>query len=204
MQAATVAIESSTLSPAWVRELAGVMRKSGVRLLDAMVSGSTPQAENAQLVFLVGGDADTVKRAEPVLRTLGSSIQHAGRVGSGALAKLATNTLMGVQLAALAELIGMLKRQGADPRQVLNAVSATAMWNAHLGRDTESMLTGNFETQFPVKLLEKDLGYTVRTAGGDAAAPTVSAVRGEFQKAIDENLGNLNMTAVVKLFDNGH
>ena len=157
MQAGTVAIESSTLSPVWVRQLAGSMNKSGVELLDAMVSGSTPQAESAQLVFLVGGDAESLKRAEPVLRVLGSSIQHAGPVGSGALAKLATNALMGVQLAALAELIGMLKRQGADPRQVLNAVSATAMWNAHLTRDTESMLKGNYEAQFPVKLSREGL-----------------------------------------------
>jgi 3-hydroxyisobutyrate dehydrogenase len=80
-------------------------------------------------------------------------------------------------------------------------VSATAMWNPHLTRDTESMLKGNFETQFPVKLLEKDLGYTVKTAGGDAPMPTVSTVRGAFQKAIDERLGDLNMTAVIKLFD---
>ena len=201
MQAGTVAIESSTLSPAWVRQLAGAMCKSGVKLLDAMVSGSTPQAESAQLVFLVGGDEESVERAEPLLKVLGSSIQHAGPTGSGALAKLATNALMGVQLAALAELIGMLKRQGANPRQVLNAVSATAIWNAHLTRDTKSMLIANFEPQFPVKLLEKDLGYTVATAGGDAAAPTVSAVRSVFRKAINENLGDLNVTAVVKLFD---
>jgi len=98
----------------------------------------------------------------------------------------------------------MLKRQGVDPKQVLNAVSATAMWNPHLTRDAESMLSGDFETKFPVKLLEKDLGYTVKTAGGDAAAPTVSAVRNVLQRAIDENLGDLNMTVVVKLFDNKH
>ena len=47
------------------------------------------------------------------------------------------------------------------------------------------------------------LGYTVKTAGGDAAVPTVSAVRNVFRRAIDEKLGDLNMTAVVKLFDNG-
>jgi 3-hydroxyisobutyrate dehydrogenase len=111
---------------------------------------------------------------------------------------------MGVQLTTLAELVGMLKRQGVDPKQVLGAVSATAMWNPHLTRDAESMLTGNFETKFPIKLLEKDLGYTVKTAGGDAAVPTVSAVRKVFQRAIVENLGDLNMTAVVKLFDNEH
>ncbi len=71
-----------------------------------MVSGSTPQAEKAELVFLVGGDTDAVQRAQPVMKALGSEIRHAGPVGSGALAKLATNTLMGVQMAALAELIG--------------------------------------------------------------------------------------------------
>ena len=127
------------------------------------------------------------------------------RRGAGALGhqeKLATNALMGVQLTALAELVGMLKRrQGVDPRQVLNAVSATAMWNPHLSRDMESMLDGDFQTRFPIKLLAKDLGYVVKTAGGDAAPPTVGAVRAVFQKAIDENLGDLDMTAIVKLFD---
>ena len=107
---------------------------------------------------------------------------------------------MGVQIAALAELIGMLKRQQVDAKQILDAVSATAMWNPHLTRDAESMLTDNFETQFPVRLLEKDLGYTVQTGGGEASMPAVSAVRSIFRRAIDENLGNLNMTAVAKLF----
>jgi len=200
MKPGAVAIECSTLTPTWVRELAGVMSQAGVMLLDAPVSGSTPQAERAELVFLVGGDAHSLQRTEPVLEALGSTIRHAGPAGCGAFAKLATNALMGVQLAALAELIGMLKSQHVDPKQVLDAVSATAMWNPHLTRDAESMLTGNFEPQFPVRLLEKDLGYTVQTGGGEASMPTVSAVRNIFRKAIDENLGNFNMTVVAKLF----
>jgi 3-hydroxyisobutyrate dehydrogenase len=201
-KAGAIAIESSTLTPVWVHELGSVATKAGVKLLDAMVSGSTPQAESGQLVFLVGGDAESLKRAEPVLKAVGSSIQHAGPAGCGALAKLVTNTLMGVQLATLAEMIGMLKRQGVDPKQVLDAVSATAMWNPHLTRDAESMLSRDFEKRFPIKLLAKDLGYTVKTAGGDREAPTVSAVRDVFQSAIKQNLGDLNMTAVVKLFEN--
>src|SRR5262249_8445375 len=96
------------------------------------------------------------------------------------------------------------ERTGCRSQAVLDAVSATAIWNAHLARDAESMLTGNFETQFPVRLLEKDLGYPVNTAGGDAAAPTVSAVRDVFRKAIDQGLGDLNMTAVEKLFVTQH
>jgi 3-hydroxyisobutyrate dehydrogenase len=79
-------------------------------------------------------------------------------VGCGAFATLATNTLTGVQIAALAELIGMLKRQQVDAKQILDAASATAMWNPHLTRDAESMLRDKFETQFPVTLLENVLG----------------------------------------------
>ena len=202
MKANAIAIESSTLTPAWVLELAAAVNSSGVKLLDAMVSGSTPQAESAQLIFLVGGDAESLRRAESLFMNLGSSVEHAGPVGSGALAKLATNTLMGVQLSALAELIGMLKKQGANAKQVLNAVSATAMWNPHLTRDMNSMLSGDFAKEFPVRLLEKDLNYTVKTGGGNTSMPTVSAVRDVFQRAIDKNLGNRNMTAVVQLFDN--
>ena len=132
---------------------------------------------------------------------MGSSVQHAGPVGAGALAKLITNTLMGVQLATLAEMIGMLRRQGVDPKEVLGAVGATPLWSPHLSGDTESMLSGNFESRFPIRLLVKDLNYTVMTAGGDASVPTVSAVRDVFQKAMNEQLGDLNMTAVVKLFE---
>ncbi len=200
MKPGAIAIESSTLTPGWVRELAAAAGRFGIAVLDAMVSGSTPQAERSELVFLVGGDSEAVKLARPVLRALGSSVQHAGPVGSGALAKLATNALMGVQLTALAELTGMLKRQGADVRQVLKAVSATAMWNSHLTRDLEAMLSGDFEARFPIRLLEKDLRYVVKTAGEDNA-PVVSAVRGVFRRAIDDKFGELDMTAVVKLFE---
>jgi 3-hydroxyisobutyrate dehydrogenase len=201
MKSGAIAIEISTLTPAWIRELSTAVSKAGFAMLEAPVSGSTPQAQSAQLVFLIGGDAETLKRAEPILRVLGSSIQYAGSIGAGALAKLVTNTFMGVQLATLAEMIGMLNRQHVNAKQVLQAVAGTPMWNPHLTNDAESMLTGNFETHFPIKLLAKDLNYTVKTAGGEAAAPTVSVVRGIFEKAISDNLGDLNMTAVAKLFD---
>src|SRR5262245_58036940 len=83
MRPGAIAIDSSTLTPAWVRELSSVMSTAEVMLLDAMVSGSTPQAERAELIFLVGGDVNSMKRAEPLLKTLGSSVRHAGPVGCG-------------------------------------------------------------------------------------------------------------------------
>jgi 3-hydroxyisobutyrate dehydrogenase len=86
-----------------------------------------------------------------------------------------------------------------DPAQLAGA--ATRLWSAHLTGDAESMLSGNFEPHFPIKLLLKDLTYTIKTAGEDASVPTVSAARDVFQMAMNEKLGDLDMTAVVKLFE---
>ncbi|WP_425648127.1 NAD(P)-dependent oxidoreductase [Agrobacterium leguminum] len=67
MSAGTVAIESSTLTPGWVRELGQSASRQGVSFLEAPVSGSRPQAEAGQLVYLVDGSAGTLNRAEPLL-----------------------------------------------------------------------------------------------------------------------------------------
>ena len=137
------------------------------------------------------------------MKVLGSSIQHVGPIGAGSLAKLTTNTLLGVQVDTIAELIGMLQRQGVDPKQILDAVASTPVWSTVAGRIAASMLSGTFAPQFPIELIEKDFSYTVHTAGGEENAPAITAVRNIFRKAISEGLGELNMTAIVKLFE-GH
>jgi 3-hydroxyisobutyrate dehydrogenase len=65
------------------------------------------------------------------------------------------------------------------------------------------MLSGTFAPQFPIELIEKDFSYTVDTAGGEENAPAITAIRNIFRKGISEGLGELNMTAIVKLFE-GH
>lgn len=200
MSPGAVAIESSTLTADWIGELGARMAEHKVSLLEAPVAGSTPQAEAAQLIYLTGGDAETFARTEPVLKAMGSSIVHVGPLGSGALAKLATNTLLGIHVTVLAELIGMLKRSNADVDRVLDAIAKTPVWSPAAGRLSALMLTGNFTPQFPVELIEKDFGYTLQTAGSDASAPTIAAVRDVFRAAIEQGFGKENMTSVVKLF----
>ncbi|BCQ51876.1 NAD(P)-dependent oxidoreductase [Burkholderia gladioli] len=200
LSADAIAIESSTLTAEWVRELGAQMAGSGRLLLEAPVVGSTPQADAAQLTYLVGGDAGTFARTEAVLKAMGSTIHHVGPLGAGALTKLATNTLLGIQVTVLAELIGMLKRADADVARVLEVVATTPVWSMAAGRLSGLMLAGNFAPQFPVELIEKDFGYTLQAAGSDAAAPTIAAARGVFRTAIERGFGQDNMTGVVKLF----
>ena len=79
-----VGVESGTVTPGWVDELGAAVQARGARLLDAPVAGSRPQAEAGQLVHLVGGEAEAVARATPVLKVMGGAIHHAGPAGSGA------------------------------------------------------------------------------------------------------------------------
>ncbi len=195
-----IAIESSTLTADWIRELGARLAERNLSLLEAPVAGSTPQAEAAQLTYLVGGDANIFIRAEPVLKAMGSSIHHVGALGAGAMAKLATNTLLGVQVTVLAELIGMLKRSGADAERVLEVVAKTPTWSVMAGRVSSLMLTGNFTPQFPIALIEKDFGYTLESVGSDSLAPTIAAARGVFRAAMERGFGGDNMTGVLKLF----
>lgn len=200
MSPGAVAIESSTLSPGWIRELGLAAANRGLILLDAPVSGSRPQADAASLIFFVGGAEEGFRKAEPVLQAMGRLIHHVGALGMGSLVKLATNTMLGVQAAVLAELIGMLKRSGADPTRALGAVASTAVWSPFSQGASSAMLAGSFAPQFPAELIEKDFGYAEAAAGGAELAPTMAAVRSVYRRAMDAGLGKDNFTGIVRLF----
>ncbi|MGY3442874.1 NAD(P)-dependent oxidoreductase [Bradyrhizobium sp. USDA 4473] len=199
-----IAIESSTLTPGWIRKLGSAISERGSHLLEAPVAGSRPQAEAAQLVYFIGGDDSILEQARPLLMAMGSTITHVGPLGSGALVKLSTNALLGVQATALAELIGLLKRSGADAASAVKAIAGTAVWSSAATNLSGSMLAGNFSPQFPIELIEKDFGYAIDAAGSPEAAPTIAAARGVFQKAIAKGLGRENMTGVAQLFMSKH
>jgi 3-hydroxyisobutyrate dehydrogenase len=195
-----IAIESSTLTASWIRTLGEEAAQRGLTFLEAPVAGSRPQAEAAQLVYFVGGDEAAAGRVEPVLKALGNAIHYVGPLGSGALVKLTTNALMGVQVTVFAEIIGLLNSAGADPAAVLKAMSSTPAWSPSANYLTGTMLAGNFAPQFPVELIEKDFGYVLSEVGDPSAAPTIAAARSVFQRAIEKGLGGDNMTGVVRLF----
>ena len=195
-----IAIESSTLRPGWIRELGAAVAARGRYLLEAPVAGSRPQAEAGQLVYFVGGDEAVLQKVRPLLMAMGSTITHVGPLGSGAMVKLSTNALLGVQVTVLAELIGILKRSGADVAGAMKAIGGTAVWSPAATNLSGSMLEGNFAPQFPVELIEKDFGYTLDVAGSPEAAPTIAAAHDIFQRAIANGFGRENMTGVVRLF----
>src|SRR6266704_2077540 len=105
-------IDSSTISPALARKIAAACAERGVRFLDAPVTGGDWGAKKGELIFMVGGDAATLKAAEPVLSVMGKKWFHLGPHGAGQTIKLAMNLILALQVDALAEALALTTRAG--------------------------------------------------------------------------------------------
>lgn len=201
MKTDAIAVECSTLSLSHVAELAGAFRAGKRAFLDAPVVGSRPQAEAGALIFLAGGEAQTIAKAEKLFAAMGSNVCHAGPNGAGAALKLAVNALFGVQVAALAEVLGLMKRAGVAPALAAEIIGATPVAGGAAKGALASMTAGAFAPMFPVDLVRKDFGYVraaARAAG--AATPMADAAEGVLTHASANGMGADNLTGIVRLY----
>ncbi|GHD04453.1 3-hydroxyisobutyrate dehydrogenase [Novosphingobium pokkalii] len=198
MMLGALAIESSTLTPQWVRGWAAAAQAAGAVPVEAPVSGSRPQADAGQLVYFLGGAADAVAQAQPLLAPLGAAFHAVGPIGAGAVVKLATNTLLALQVGAWAELLPLLVREGLDLDVALGALAGTSSWAPVAGYLTMLMRQGNHAPQFPIDLIAKDMAY-VTGIGQEGDLPLAQALAARFAAASAAGLGDENMTALVKL-----
>jgi len=131
-------IESSTLTPEWIGELAYAATKRGCELLDAPVTGTKIHAASGELCFLAGGSKAGLEKALPVLKVMSRAVVHAGPSGSGALLKLINNFLCGVQAVALGEALALIEEalRGVPGPFALEAAIAAEHCKAARPEDT--------------------------------------------------------------------
>jgi 3-hydroxyisobutyrate dehydrogenase len=198
----TILIESSTVSPNWIRELRD--RAQGFRLLDAPVAGSQPQAIAKELIFLVGGDRETVAQAQPIFQAMGKSVLHLGEIGSGILMKLISNLMIGVQVATLAEALNFAQHSGLDMAQVVQALSNGSAGSPVVRAKAAQISAQNFTPNFALHLLHKDLGYALEEAGKyNVPLPTTAIAREFYRMAMMQGLGDRDFAAIAQVFGQG-
>jgi 3-hydroxyisobutyrate dehydrogenase len=200
MRHEAIAIESSTLTIDWVRELAAAAQSCGIGFLDAPVTGSKVQAESGMLAFLVGGPAELLERARPAFTAMSGSIAHLGPAGSGATMKLINNFLCGVQVASLAEAMAMAERSGLDVRQAAAVLGAGSPGSPLVKIVAQRMLDRSYEPNFFVPLMAKDLAYA-RQAFARAGIELQSAdvAREPFLAAERAGFGEKDIASIVEL-----
>ncbi|GBQ23350.1 3-hydroxyisobutyrate dehydrogenase [Acetobacter estunensis NRIC 0472] len=176
MKRGSVLINTSSVSPEATSELLEAGKKAGVTVIDAPVSGSTPEAQSGTLVVLAGGSEEDVTNAAPIFDAIGKITIHTGPSGSGARLKLVINGIMGAGLAALAEAVGYGLAAGLDRSMLFDALDQVAVISPHHKRKLKAAKEGDFAPQFPARLMQKDMRLLLDAAAREAVpVPTLAA-----------------------------
>lgn len=160
-----VVIDTSTSDPGTTRRLAARLAGAGHALLDAPVSGGPAGAAAGTLTMMIGGAAEDLALARPVIDALSGTAIHVGPPGAGNVAKLVNNLLVAAHLLAAGEALRLSEAAG------LPAAAALRVVNAATGRSAVSeamvprwVLTGGFDSGFSAGLMRKDVGLALALA----------------------------------------
>ena len=200
-------IDCSTISPASAQKVAAAATAKGLAMIDAPVSGGVAGAAAGTLTFIVGGAADALERARPVLQGMGKNIFHMGDAGAGQVAKLCNNMALGVIMAVTGEALALGAAHGLDPKTLsqMMAVSTGRSWATEVCNPWPGVLDNapasrGYSGGFGNDLMLKDMGLAVEAAIGiGATVPLGELARNLYAMNRQEGRGGLDFSSVVKL-----
>lgn len=194
-------IDSSTVAPSLARKIAGACGSAGVKFLDAPVTGGTWGAEKGELVFMVGGDVETLKSAEPVLGAMGKKWFHLGPNGAGQTIKLAMNSLLAVEVQAFAEALALVTGAGLPGEKLVEVMQASMARAGVLDVKAPILLSGDYKPSFPLRLMHKDLSLALDLANQlGVALPATAASRETYSFVKGLSKEDLDYAAVMKFW----
>lgn len=195
-------IDCSTGDPRRLEALANKLQAQGITLLEAPLSGSSEQIAAGQATLLLGGPAQAVADHAALWNALAAHAVHVGPAGMGARGKLATNLVLGLNRAALAEGLVFAQSLGIAPEQFLALVLATPARSAAAEVKGPLMVEERFDPpQSRIRQHLKDLQLMraqAQQAGLDMPLSTVHASL--LQAAVDAGDGELDNAAIVRQF----
>lgn len=151
-------VDFSTVSPNTSRELSVLVEEKGIGYADAPISGGPMGAKAGTLTIMVGGKAQVFDELLPSLQAMGKNIRNMGGVGSGNIAKLMNQYIIGVTQSAISEAFVLGTKMGVDPRALYEVVSTSTGESHMLHRTIPNLiLKRDFDARFTIDLLHKDL-----------------------------------------------
>jgi 3-hydroxyisobutyrate dehydrogenase len=203
-QAGALLVDSSTIDPATAREVAAQARERGAAMLDAPVSGGTGGAEAGTLTFMVGGAAEDLERARPVLQLMGKAIYHAGPSGAGQVVKMCNNMLLGIQMAGTCEALRLGIAHGLDPARLSEIMGkssgrnwALEVYNPCPGIMPAAPASRGYTGGFSTELMLKDISLAIDAAVGSGVPTPLGAVaRQIYREHKERGHGQLDFSSV--------
>ncbi len=197
-----IIIDMSTISPQITQELAAEAKSKGLFWLDGPVSGGEKGAIEGTLTIMIGGDADALAKARPVLEAMGKRITHFGPAGNGQYAKLCNQILVAGNLLAACEALTFGSKVGLDLstlHQALTGGAANSWAFEVLGK---KMIDRDFKPAFMVRLQQKDLRLVMNAASANQVPVPAAGLAHQMLAAVEaEGRGDDGTQTLVRIFE---
>lgn len=204
-------IDASTIDPDDARAVGSEAAARGLSFLDAPVSGGVGGAKAGTLTFIVGGSSSAYDAARPILEGMGKNIFHAGEVGSGQVAKICNNMLLGILMSGTAEALALGVRNGLDPSVLSEIIKQSSggnwalnVYNPWPGVMEKAPASNDYQGGFLTDLMAKDLGLAWELAlKARATVPMGSQARNLFALHAAQGNGRLDFSSIQRLYRAG-
>lgn len=203
-------IDTSTISVDDARAIHAQATERGFAQLDAPVSGGVKGAVAGTLAFMVGGEADAVERARPVLEPMAGKIIHCGASGTGQAAKLCNNMVLAVQQIAIGEAFVLAEKLHLPAQSLFDVITGATgnCWAVHTncpvpGPVPTSPANNDFKPGFTTALMNKDLGLAMHAVQSSGASAPLGARAAEIYAQFAAEHADKDFSAVIELLRNG-
>ncbi len=194
-------IDMTTGYPKTSKKIAEEIIKRNADFLEAPVIGSVQPAEKGQLTILVSGDENTLNRVYEIFSVLGKKIFYMGEYGTASCMKLINNSVLGSFLTAICEAVVFAEKSGIDKKTAIEILENGAGQSMVLSAKKDKILHENYETQFSVDLINKDLNYALNLSKDiNLPVPFTNLAREFYISAKANNLGDKDFSAVLEIF----
>jgi len=199
----TLWVDCSTVNPSFSREMATEAKARGVRFLDAPVAGSKEPAARGELVFFVGGDPADLEFCRPLLQAMGSKILHVGIHGMGTSLKMVNNLILATSLAGFSEGLILGESLGISQKRLFEYLMGSTIASPYLANKRDKIEHGDYEAEFSLKWVQKDLHLAVISAQEVAVAlPLTNTAKETYQLAVRAGYGSEDITAIYAFLNN--
>jgi 3-hydroxyisobutyrate dehydrogenase-like beta-hydroxyacid dehydrogenase len=197
MQPGTLWVDCTTVKPTVSRKMASAAAGRHLRFLDAPVSGSKWQAERAELTFLVGGEPGDLASCRPLLDVMGQAVVHVGGHGMGSSMKVVINNLLGATMEAFSESMVLGEALGIAQETLFEVFLNGIVVPRFIALKREKLLQEDYEPEFPLRWIQKDLEMAGETAFElGVSMPVGNAAKEIYQLAVRRGLGELDISAI--------
>lgn len=198
----SVVVDMSTISPSATRELASILAKKGIEMLDAPVSGGDIGAIQGTLSIMVGGKPEVFERVKPVLACMGQTIVHIGGHGAGQVTKACNQIVTGVVMEAVAEALTLASASGVDAGKVREALLGGFAYSKVLEVHGKRMLERTFKPGFKAKLHQKDMAIVLKEAQQlGLSLPAAALVAQHFNAMVGAGEAELDNSGIIRVLE---